>query len=242
MPLTDDRRPTTKSLVSFPIGLEQGPDGATLVHALTLPGCAAAGLSQQEALDAFSEALSQWLNTLASLGEPVPAPDAELEIAVDEWIESGADVAAGESTVCFEADLAPLSAEEANQGLRRLGDLRGMLLARLRRTPDAELDRGAGEWTARRALEELARAQWWTLSRLGSSPLAEVPTRTLGRLDTAMALIVQQITALPPESRGRAIELEGEVWTPRKVMRRLLWLEWTLGRIALAALQHGGEA
>lgn len=221
----------------FPVGLEEGPDGATLVHALTIPGCVAGGATQEEALGAFPGALGAWLSTLEAAGEPVPPRDAELEIAVDEWVTTDADVAAGESTACFEADLAPLSDADIARDLRRLGDLRGTLLREVKAVGDAALDRGwGGEWTARRALEELARAEWWTLSRLGASQLAELPDRTIGRLDTAMALVVHAFTEMPEEERGKIVELEGETWTPRKVLRRMLWLEWTLGRIARAAL------
>jgi predicted RNase H-like HicB family nuclease len=224
-------------ILKFPVGLEEAPDGATFAHSLTVPGCVARGPTRDDALAAFPRVLSQWLRALGAMGEPVPAADAELEIAVDEWITTDADVAAGESNVCFEADLRPLTEAEVLSGMQRLGDLRGMLLARIRRMPDAELDGfRSGSWTLRQTLDELARAQWWTLSRLGASPLAEVPDRTLARLDTAMALVVQHFGHLTPEMREQVIELEGEVWTPRKVLRRLLWLEWSLGRAARHAL------
>lgn len=224
----------------FPVALEEGPDGATLVHSLSVPGCVAGGTSQEEALAAFPGTLAAWLRTLEAAGEPVPARETELELAVDEWVTTDADVAAGESTACFDADLPPLSDQEIARDLRRLGDLRGLLLSEVKRVPDAELDRGwGGDWTARRALEELARAEWWTLSRLGASPLAELPDRTIGRLDTAMALVVHAFTAMPPAARGQLIELDGETWTPRKVLRRILWIEWTLGRLARAALRQG---
>ena len=72
--------------------------------------------------------------------------------------------------------------------------------------------------------------------------MAEVPGHPIGRLDTAMALVVQQFTALPAGDRGRDLELEGERWTPRKVLRRLLWLEWSLGGAArLTLLEEGVE-
>ncbi len=222
------------------VGLEEGLDGAVWVHALSVPGCAVSGTSADEALAAFPEALADWLDFLAASGAAVPSFEEEIEITVDEWIRTDADVSEGESHACFEADLLPLSAAEIEQGVQRLGDLRGQLLPYVRRLPDAELDRPrAGGWTVRRILDELARAQWWTLTRLGASPLAEVPERLLGRLDTAMALVVQQFTTLPLAAAGGMLELEGEVWTPRKVLRRLLWLEWSLGQAALHALGAG---
>ena len=219
------------------VGLEQAADGSTLAHALSLPGCIAAGRSPEAAMEALPDEVSQWLHFLASAGQPVPSPDVELELAVDEWITSGADIAAGESDACFADDLRPLSDAEIQRHLHILGDLRGTLLARLRPLRDA----GIGPET-RRILEELARAQWWTLSRLGASPLAGPADRTLARLDTAMALIVQQLTELPPERRGHRVVLEGEEWTPRKVLRRLLWLEWALGRAALRSFSPAAGA
>jgi hypothetical protein len=63
-----------------------------------------------------------------------------------------------------------------------------------------------------------------------------VPDRLLGRLDTAMALVVQQLTNLDDDARERVLELDGEKWSPRKVVRRLLWLEWALGGAVLRAV------
>ncbi len=230
-------RPTWVIGTTFAVGLEEGAEGATLVHALDLPGCVAGGETQEEALTAFQSVLSQWLVTLGALGLPLPRADAELEIRVDEWHMSDAAVAEGESAVLFEADRVEFDEVEISKQLQRLGDLRGYLLSRVRPLPDALLDGiWRSEWTARVALEELARSHWWTLSRLGSSSMAEVPDRTLARLDTAMALVVQRFTELAPDARSRVVEIEGELWTPRKVLRRLLWLEWTFGRLALAAL------
>ena len=222
----------------FAVGIEEGGDGGFVAHGLNLPGCAAPGASADEAVRNFAAALQQWLQFLAFIGEPVPADDTELEVAVDEWLETGARVAQGETTACFAADLPALEGDEIQAGVRRLGELRGLVLARIRRRPDAELDAPAqGGWTVRGILDELARAQWWLLSRLGASPMADPGERTLARLDTAMALVVQHLGHLPPERRGTRLELDGEEWTPRKVLRRLLWLEWSLGRAALWALE-----
>ncbi len=233
----------TEGLTTIRVGLEEGADGAVMAHALNLPGCVALGGSAEAAVAAFERTLMEWLRFLSMTGAPVPPPDAELEIAVDEWVRTDARVALGESEALFDDDLLPLSQEEAEAGVQRLGSLRGRILAHVRRRPDGLLDAETpGGMTARRVLEELARAQWWTLSRLGATPMAEVPEKTLARLDTAMALVVDRLTTLPDEMRGYRLEIDGEEWTPRKVLRRLLWLEWTLGAAAVAALAPVGES
>ncbi|HEX6925843.1 MAG TPA: type II toxin-antitoxin system HicB family antitoxin [Longimicrobiaceae bacterium] len=223
------------------VGIEEGPDGSAVVHSLGFPGCVAAGASPQEALDAYAVELSEWLAFRETLGLPVPSRDEELEITVDEWVASPEPVSEGSSKVCFEADLRPLEDAEINEALHLLGDLRGRLLRAVRAIPRTELDLDAGApWSLRRIFDELARAQWWTLTRLGASPLAEVPESPIARLDTAMAITVQQFTGFARQARDRVLELDEEVWTPRKVLRRLLWLEWSLGKAALAVLEGTG--
>jgi predicted RNase H-like HicB family nuclease len=221
------------------VGVEEGADGAFLAHALSIPGCVAGGPTPEAAAGALEGVVMEWLRFLAFLREPVPPPEAELELAVDEWLRTDARVAGGESTACFAHDVRPLAEEEIKAGLRSLGELRSLLLARVKRLPEEEADRPrSGGWTVRQALEELARAEWWTLTRLGASPLGAAPARTLGRLDTALALVVQHFAHLPPERRGSLLEIEGEEWTPRKVLRHLLWTEWSIGRWVAQSLEE----
>jgi len=231
--------PSTDTRIS--IGLEQGADGFLWAHPLGLMGCAAVGVTAEAAVAAFWAELLEWLRFVASAGGKVPPPGAELELAVDEWIETDAKVGEGESTAFFAAEVAALSDKEIVRAMWLLGCLRGSLMKAVhaipRRETEAALETPAeGGWTVRQVLEELARAQWWTLSRLGATPMAGAPDSTLARLDTAMALVVRHMDHLDHLEPMR-LELDGEEWTPRKVLRRLLWLEWTLGRSAARALE-----
>ena len=234
---------TLSAWTRFPVGLEEGPDEAFHVHAFTLPGCVGSGATRDDALASFQSELTAWLDFLGSQGEVLPDPSREIEIAVDEWIATEADVAVGDSDVLFASDLVPLTEPELLRGVRLLGALRGRLLPRIRRAKDEELESiGSEEWNLRVIIDELARAHWWTLTRLGASPLAEVPPNAVARLDTAMALVIQHFAHLSAEARETHVELDGEEWTPRKVLRRLLWLEWSLGGAALDLLDLQGAA
>lgn len=221
----------------IPVGLEEGDSGHIHVHALTIPGCVATGYGSDEALRAFHAALPEWLLLLADLGEPIPPRDSEIEITVDEWLTSTAEVSAGESHVLFAADRQPLADVDIQHGLAMLGTLRERLIPLIRHAANARLEGNSlAAPDARLILDEMARAQWWILTRLGASPLALVPDRVTSRLDTSMALIVQQLGHLPADARGRVIELDGELWSPRKVLRRLIWTEWALGGAAIRTL------
>jgi len=232
---------TIEASTRVSVGVEQGADGHCWAFALDGAGCTGAGASMEEAVEAFQRQYMEWLRFLQRVGEPVPPASAELEIAVDEWLVTDAHVSAGETTALFKAEYRPLEDAEIQRGVRLLGDLRGRVLARIRQVPrreaDAALDAPVeGGMRVRDVLEELARAQWYTLSRLGATPMAGTPEATLGRLDAAMALVVQHLGHLDPARRDLWLELDGEEWTPRKVLRRLLWLEWTLGRAAVGGL------
>ena len=230
------------SALRVAVGLEEGPGGATNVHGFTIPGCRSSGPTKEEALASFEGELASWLSFLAANGLGVWSPGQDLEIQVDEWLLTDVAVAAGETDVCFEADRVTLAESELSRGVQLLGLLRGRLLSGIRGRRNAELEaRGESDLNVRIVLDELARAQWWTLTRLGSSPLGRIPEEVVARLDTAMALAVHQLTSLPSEARAGVIELEGEEWTPRKVLRRLLWLEWEVGGTALRLLDLDRE-
>lgn len=222
----------------FPVALEEGTDGV-IVHGLGVPGSITVGATVDDALEHYPAELSAWLNHLGSTGEPVPPPEAELEIRVEEWVSTRAAVLKGESVAWFDWDLEPLPDAEMARGLQRLGSLRGRLLNAAREAGRQAFDAAGPAGTV---IDELARAQWLALRGLGSSPLGEVPDRPLGRLDTAMALVVSRFTGLPRDRRGMQVNLDGEIWTPRKVLRTLLRLEWELGRTAIRLLKAGASA
>ena len=223
------------------VGLEEGADGAFRAHALSLIGCEEVGVDANDALDQFAAILQGRLRDLAAIGRTVPSSDTELEISVDEWVSTPARVASGESLACFDRDREPLHRTERLAGLHLLGDLRGRLIPHIRRARNDELEAiGHAEMNVRAILDELAKAQWWTLTRLGASPLAEVPDQVVARLDTAMALVVQTLNNLEGSEDAGSVTLDGEEWTPRKVLRRLLWLEWSLGDAALRHLEAAG--
>jgi predicted RNase H-like HicB family nuclease len=53
-------------------------DGAFIAEVPELPGCAADGVTYQEALANVEVVIRQWIETASELGRPVPAPRGRL--------------------------------------------------------------------------------------------------------------------------------------------------------------------
>jgi predicted RNase H-like HicB family nuclease len=56
-------------------------DGAFVAEAPELPGCAADGLTYQEALAGLELVIEEWIDTARQLGRPIPQPQGRLSIA-----------------------------------------------------------------------------------------------------------------------------------------------------------------
>ncbi len=52
-------------------------DGLFIAEAPELPGCAAHGSTQEQALKHINEAMNLWLETAREFGDPIPEPKGE---------------------------------------------------------------------------------------------------------------------------------------------------------------------
>ena len=56
-------------------------DGAFIAEVPELPGCAADGPTQQEALENVGVVVREWIETAKELGRPIPEPRGRLKFA-----------------------------------------------------------------------------------------------------------------------------------------------------------------
>lgn len=56
-------------------------DGAFIAEVPELPGCAADGATQQEALVAVEDVIEGWIETAREMGRPIPEPRGRLRYA-----------------------------------------------------------------------------------------------------------------------------------------------------------------
>lgn len=220
------------------IGLENGNDDRSIAWALDYPGCFAYGKDAAEAIVSMAPAMvkyQDWVarhtdqSWLAGLGDF----DVRLtEVFEDYRIDKNYNLAGpGPGTYGVEAwfrhDWKPLTAEEVERDRLLLQWSREELLTAVSDLSAAELDAAfPGErWSIRGILSHVASAERWYLECLNLTDLvwAELPTDAFQRLE----LVREEFNKKMPGLTGheQVTGKNGELWSPRKLIRRALWHE-----------------
>jgi hypothetical protein len=221
----------------FRIGLENNSEGRSQAWILGHPGCFAYGLDGTAALEAVPQAIQdycRWIkmhSTKSWLDESkVSAGEYQLEetwecylIDADyELTQDGYEVNAW-----FRHDWKPLSPLDIQRGRLLLDWGREELLRIVRDLSNEILERTYPQerWSVAGILKHIGGAEWWYLDRLGMAfPRQEVPDDPFQRLDKVRAFLVGTLPALAASTR--VVGIDGEFWSPRKLLRRAVWHEY----------------
>ena len=217
----------------FKIGLENGVEGRSLAWVLDHPGCFAYGQDGHDALHLLPAAIQNYIDWIA-LHDHQPwlrRPEAELEAdeiwevyTIDEdyeLAEEGYQVDAW-----FRHDWRPLTELDIERGLKLLAWSRADLLKSVRGLSQETLDAGQpGErWSIANILKHVGGAEWWYLDRLALAfPREEVPSDPFERLEKVRAHLVKTLPGLA--GSRQVVGIDGEFWSPRKLLRRAVWHE-----------------
>lgn len=220
----------------FRIGIENNNDERSIAWALDHPGCFAYGRDSKEAQMNFPQAAREYAAWIASHGDSWL--DDEVKSVVEETFEayfidpSFERAEPGRDTYMVESfflhDWKPLVPHEIERALKLLAwsreDLLGLIQGlgpqKLRRTYPGE------RWDINGILKHIGGAEWWYQERIGY-PFPErednIPADPFERL----AVVREHLTSLLPRLDGvnKVVGLDGEIWSPRKVLRRALWHE-----------------
>lgn len=217
------------------VGIENGNDGRSLVWALDHPGCFFYGKDEDEAILNLPLVFLHYAEWVAGHTNKSWLNTDNLEIKLIEvWkcyfindayqvTEDGIEVNAW-----FHDDWRPLSPEEVERARQLLIWSREDLLqiASSIKPEQYQWHRPQYErWTVGRILQHIANAEWWYLDRLGLAPCEKsgLPSDSFERL----ALIRLQVMQVLERLTGieEVVGKEGEFWSPRKFLRRLLYHE-----------------
>lgn len=218
------------------VGLENGMEGRQLAWALDHPGCYAYGADGAAAVAGIAPAFmiyKEWIGRHTTDSWLVGVEDVVVRLSevFDCYnIDEDYNVIAGdgyEVNAWFRHDWKPLSREDIERGLQVLSFSRADLLPMVQGLPDAVLDRTyPGErWSIRGVVKHIANAEWWYLDRLELAGVERdaLPEDVFERL----AQVRSQLEEVLPTLEGvkKVQGKSGEIWSPRKVLRRSTWHE-----------------
>ncbi len=179
-----------------------------VAHVPALPGASARGQTIEEAKGKIREAIVAYLSLLRDVGEPVPKASEDLHLEFEE---------VGGTT--FLTDFDALRPNEMETLFRWMAISRQELMDLVRDLPEETLDWQLDDDTPsiHRVLSQIAEADLWYTDRLKRWP--EAP---LFRLAAARGVALERLRALTEAERAKVTTFEGEEWTPRKIIRRML--------------------
>ncbi len=218
----------------FRVGIENNNEGyRSIAWALEHPGCYAYGPDSDQALDNLLPAIEEyaaWIKGHERAWFDPQEPELILEETFNDYdITADLDIVEkGEYTVepFFQYDWKPLTAADLETVLKILAWSRADLLALLQSlSPDQWAFKGKGErWDIAGVVKHIGGADWWYLDRLGLAfPREDVPKDPLERLEKTRARLLEVLPGLVDVKQVNG--LDGELWSPRKVIRRSAWHE-----------------
>lgn len=199
-------------MAKFLVYLETVGDAVTSkgagAHVPSLPGASVRAKSVDEARQKIRGAVEEYLRLLREVGEPVPRVSDGLLFDFEE-----------SDTTTFPTDFDALRLNEMETMLRWLAVSRQELLGLVKDMSEADMSRQPADDAAsiKDILHQLAEADIWYTDRLEKWPEA-----VLFRLAAARGVALERLRGLTEAQRAQTTIFDGEEWTPRKVIRRML--------------------
>jgi len=217
------------------IGVEKYPGGRSIAWALDYPGCFSNGSSDSEAIIRLPEALlryKEWVDSHAADSWMKDLGDFSIHLAdsfdvysIDQYYELAAD--GYEVNAWFRHDWKPLTGEDIRRGLLTLQWSRTDLLELAAGLSPAQLNQEfEGErWSILGVLNHVANAEHWYLDRLSlaHTERKNLPSDVYERLQVVREQMNRALPSL--EDSTQVVGVNGEFWSPRKVLRRAAWHE-----------------
>jgi hypothetical protein len=218
----------------FKVGLENNTEGRSQAWVLGHPGCFSYGRNGPEALASVPRAIQDyrhWITAhieqswLLSTGTDFQLEETWECYSIDDnyaLVKDGYEVNAW-----FRHDWLPLAEVDIQHGLLLLAWGREALLNTATPLDKATLERTypLERWSILGILGHIADAERWYMDRLGLAsprPLAPVPPFEW------LKIVRNRLLDILPRLAGskQVVGVDGEFWSPRKLLRRAVWHEY----------------
>jgi hypothetical protein len=215
------------------IGLENNTEGRSQAWILGYPGCFAYGQDGSQALQSIPQAIMDYRHWIDIHCVESWLPRDNDFILDETWecyaiddnyqvVEDGYEVNAW-----FRNDWKPLREEDIHYGLLLLSWGREELMKTSEDLSPEVLERSYPNerWNIAGILNHIGGAEWWYLDRLGLAfPAAEVPDQPFERLNQVRQRLLEVLPGLIDSKQ--VVGIDGEFWSPRKLLRRAVWHEY----------------
>ena len=219
------------------VGIENNNEGRSIAWALEHPGCFAYGQDADEAQASMQQTVKDyaaWVRQHGMSWMEAPSLDIDVEETFDAYfVPRNAASAEGKDDMYmvesfFHFDEQPLTGKDIEHALKLLAWSREDLLNTIGGLSQEQLSRTyPGErWSINGILKHIGGAEWWYQERIGA-PFPAREEELPGNAVAALELVRAHFLSLLPKLEGvhQMVKHEGEVWSPRKVLRRALWHE-----------------
>ena len=216
------------------IGVENNNEGRSLAWALEHFGCIGYGADGQTAVVAMAKAIPDYIAWLESHTQenwfnPKEIDIRLVEVVDDYFIDPTYQVVPDVGRLIkawFKTDWKVLSQEDVEHAIKILTWAREDMLQLITAIPDRMLDESHPneEMTIRQILGHIGRSEWWLMDRLGRSrPEGMLDQDPIERYQKERAELLVTLPDLI--DLDQVVGKGGEMWSPRKVVRRLCWHE-----------------
>jgi len=222
--------------MNFRIGIESGFEGRTLAWVLDHPGCFAYAGNIDAVLDVIPDAIRRYAAWVARHKHKnwINAEDVQLHIeetwqvySINENYELATpDKDSYEVNAWFLDDWKPLSRQDIDKGYKLLTWNRQDFLRVIQDIPPHILDfQPSGErWSIKGIIRHVGIAEWWYLDRLNLTfPYEALPSDPFDIIRKSRESLLTLLPGL--ENKPLVVGVDGEFWSPRKLLRRALWHE-----------------
>jgi uncharacterized damage-inducible protein DinB len=219
--------------VKHSVYLVRGQDGSCFGWLVDAPlaGCHVRGEDCESVVEALPREIEVFLDVL-SKGWASFEPGVYLPVKIDVTAELKRRGSATDgSSHLFPEERSAPSRDEVSERLQVLACTRMELLAAAERLPVARLDwQEPGKprtHTVLNQLRHIADVERWYLGRLWRNlPRLERSESVWQRLELTRRLVEEWFTELPDKELARVERYNGELWSARKILRRLVYHEW----------------
>jgi predicted RNase H-like HicB family nuclease len=204
----------------YVVYVEVEEDGSAMAHVPALPGCVSTGLNQDLALSRLPQAITDYLQWLKAHGERVPDPNEPIELDLGGVSGDTGTGHPGDTDTFFPPDRTPMTEQEVAAMLRLLSYSRHDLIQTVAGLASEVMNwkpgsNGGGEvWDIDDILEHVASSEQFYVSRLN--------TNVMAMLQETRTAAVERLAALTDAERSQVVEHAGDLWTARKIFRRML--------------------